>query len=154
MPESSTPRKSSTTATSTHPIGTATVRAPGVCGELVQGMQEDTYYLVTCPIDFYARVQVQILDGTSEIITPENCPKTEASVRATLAYLDRADAGVQVNISNPIPRSKGMGSSSADVSAAIAATGLALGRELTAAEIAQLALSVEPSDGVMFPGIT
>ncbi len=46
-----------------------------------------------------------------------------------------------------------MGSSSADVAASIAAAGLALGRELPPEAIAAIALSVEPSDGVMFPGI-
>ena len=46
-----------------------------------------------------------------------------------------------------------MGSSSADVTATIAATGLALGVELPPETIASIALSVEPSDGVMFPGI-
>ena len=46
-----------------------------------------------------------------------------------------------------------MGSSSADVVAAIAATGLALDRELSPQEIGRLALLEEPTDGVMFPGI-
>ena len=59
-----------------------------------------------------------------------------------------------MTVGNPIPRSKGFGSSSADLAAAIAATGLALGVELTPLQIGQLALQVEPTDGVMFPGIT
>jgi len=31
-------------------IGSATVRAPGVCGELVQGVIEGIHFLVTCPV--------------------------------------------------------------------------------------------------------
>jgi L-threonine kinase len=46
-----------------------------------------------------------------------------------------------------------MGSSSADVAATIAATGLALGAELLPEVVARIAASVEPTDGVMFPGI-
>ena len=46
-----------------------------------------------------------------------------------------------------------MGSSSADLTAAIAATALALNAPLSPAEIGQIALQVEPTDGVMFPGI-
>ena len=46
-----------------------------------------------------------------------------------------------------------MGSSSADLAAAISATGLALGQELTPDAIAQIALSIEPTDGVMMPGV-
>ena len=46
-----------------------------------------------------------------------------------------------------------MGSSSADVLATIAATGLALGVDLPPGVVATIAVSVEPTDGVMFPGI-
>ena len=46
-----------------------------------------------------------------------------------------------------------MGSSSADVIGAIAATGLALGQELKPTDIGRLAVKEEPTDGVMFPGI-
>ena len=46
-----------------------------------------------------------------------------------------------------------MASSTADVAATIGATALALGRGLGPMEIAGLALSVEPSDGLMFPGV-
>lgn len=58
-----------------------------------------------------------------------------------------------MEITSPIPRSKGLGSSSADVSATVFATGLALGIELDPATVARIAITVEPSDGVMFPGL-
>ena len=140
------------------PVGAATVRAPGVCGELAQGMLGDAYFLVTCPVDFFARVRVELYRGQSGVAAtldcPPNCPKTAAAVAHTLEHLGRADLGARVTVGNPIPRSKGLGSSSADLAAAIAATGLALGVELTPLQIGQLALQVEPTDGVMFPGIT
>ena len=134
-------------------IGTATVRAPGVCGELVQGMLDDIHFLVTCPVDFYARVQVTLIEGDTEVRAPADCPKAAAALRATLVHLSREELGARLSVSNPIPRSKGMGSSSADVAATIAATGLALGVELTPEQVARLAVSVEPTDGVMFSGI-
>ncbi len=149
-------------------IGSATVRVPGVCGELVQGMLDDDYYLVTCPIDFFSRVQVDVFPSGSMIegsagvgspvaspavVGPENSPKAMAAVSATLAHLGREDLSARLAISNPIPRGKGMGSSSADVVAAIAATGLALDQELTPEAVGRLALMEEPTDGVMFPGI-
>ena len=134
-------------------VGSATVRAPGVCGELVQGMLGDVYFLVTCPIDFFSRVKVELYQDSSSISAPANCPKAAAAVKATLAHLGREGLGARLTVASPIPRSKGMGSSSADVAAAIAATGLALGQELPPSLIAKLALSVEPTDGIMFPGI-
>ena len=134
-------------------IATATVRAPGVCGELAQGMLGSNYFLVTCPVDFFARVRVELYHDPIGINVPPHCPKTASAVLRTLEYLGYGHLGARISISNPIPRSKGFGSSSADLSAAIAATGLALGIELTPAQIGQLAVDVEPTDGVMFPGI-
>ena len=144
-------------------IGSATVRVPGVCGELVQGMLNDDYYLVTCPIDYFSRVQVDLFSegspvvgppvGGPSVVGPEDSPKAVAAVSATLAHLGREELSARLAISNPIPRGKGMGSSSADVVAAIAATGLALDQELSPETVGRLALMEEPTDGVMFPGI-
>ena len=139
-------------------IGSATVRVPGVCGELVQGMLDDDYYLVTCPIDYFSRVQVELFSsgspaGDPPVVGPDDSPKAMAAVSATLAHLGRGELAARLAISNPIPRGKGMGSSSADVVAAIAATGLALGKELSPQTVGRLALMEEPTDGVMFPGI-
>ena len=139
-------------------LGAAAVRVPGSCGELVQGLLEGGYFLISCPVDFFATVSVEIFAGEKfaggpRVDAPESCPKTAAAVKATLAHLGREDLRVQVSVNNPIPRSKGLGSSSADVAAAIAATGMALGQELSPQDVARLALTVEPTDGVMFPGL-
>lgn len=135
-------------------VTSATGRAPGVCGELVQGMLDGVNFLVTCPVDFFARATVTVDGKGSGVEAPSDCPKSAAALRATLAHLGRDGIGARLDLSSPIPRSKGLGSSSADVVATIAATGLALGNELSPQTIAIIALSVEPSDGVMFPGIT
>ena len=144
-------------------IGSATVRVPGVCGELVQGMLDDDYYLVTCPIDYFSRVQVDLFSPASPVVGspvdvppvlgPEDSPKAVGAVSATLAHLGREELSARLAISNPIPRGKGMGSSSADVVAAIAATALALNQALSPEVVGRLALMEEPTDGVMFPGI-
>ena len=129
------------------------MRAPGVCGELAQGMLGNSYFLVTCPVDFFARVRVDLYHDPIGVNVPPHCSKTASAVLQTLEFLGYSHLGARISISNPIPRSKGFGSSSADLSAAIAATGLGLGIELTPAQIGQLALRVEPTDAVMYPGI-
>ena len=134
-------------------IGSATVRAPGVCGELAQGVIEGIHFLVTCPIDFYSRVTVDLYSDGPGVETPEGCDNTAAAVRRALSQLKNAKVRAKLTINNPIPRGKGMASSSADLAAAIAATGLALGQELTPYQIAQIALSIEPTDGIMIPGV-
>ena len=138
--------------------GIATVRVPGSCGELVQGINQTGYFLVSCPVDFHSRVTVAVKrggpgTGSNEINAPEGLSKTAEAVRVALDHLQTRGVAARVDVSNPIPKGKGLGSSSADVAGAIAATGFALGQELTPEQIAQLALQVEPTDGVMFPGI-
>ncbi len=143
-------------------LGAAAARVPGTCGELVQGLLEGSYFLVSCPVDFFATVSIEIFAAESSngrpgsgpgVDAPDSCPKTAAAVKAALAHLGRENVRARVTVNNPIPRSKGLGSSTADVAAAIAATAMALGKELPPQEVARLALSVEPTDGVMFPGL-
>ena len=143
-------------------IGTATALAPGTCGELVQGMANGIDFLVTCPINQFSRVTVTlILDGDAANAGPvrgiDHLPKTRQAVSATLAELQMhtviAGLVADVSVANPIPVGKGMGSSSADITAAVSATAAAAGVVVSPEVIARIARSVEPTDAVMFPGI-
>ena len=134
-------------------IGSATARAPGVCGVLAQGVLGEMPFSVACPVDFFSRVRVELTGEGPGVTVSEGCEKTAAAVRRTLAHLRQAKIRAGVRVSSPIPRGRGLGSSSADLSAAIAATALALGKELSPYDIAQIALSIEPTGGVMMPGL-
>ena len=143
-------------------IGTATASAPGTCGELVQGMTGGAHFLVTCPINQFSRATVTLRAGedgrsATEVSGIDHLPKTERAVSAALEQLAARMGSkgliAEVAIANPIPAGKGMGSSSADITAAIGAVGTAAGHPFSPQEIAKIALSVEPTDGVMFPGI-
>ena len=109
-------------------VGSATARAPGVCGVLAQGVLGDMPFSVTCPVDFFSRVRVDLSSGGPGVTATEGCEKTAAAVRRTLAHLRRAKVRAEVRVSSPIPRARGLGSSSADLSAAIAATATGPGR--------------------------
>lgn len=144
-------------------IGTATASAPGTCGELVQGVTNGSHFLVTCPINQFSRATVTLRAGDSgqagQIVSGiDHLPKTcEAVVKALDKLAPRLGVSTltaEVEIANPIPAGKGMGSSSADVTAAVGAVGMAAGQPFSPEAIANIALSVEPTDGVMFPGIT
>ena len=116
-------------------------------------MLGDMPFSVACPVDFFSRVSVELTAGSPRVLAPDGCEKTAAAVRRTLMHLRRAKVQAHVRVNSPIPRNRGLGSSSADLSAAIAATALALGVELAPYDIAQIALSVEPTGGVMMPGL-
>ncbi len=109
--------------------------------------------MVTCPIDMYSVATVEIFRGDGGVYGPENSPKAVQAVRATLDYLNETEIDVRLWLDSPLPRGKGMASSTADVAAAVVATASAINQELCPNEIAGIALGVEPSDGVMFPHI-
>jgi len=124
---------------------------PGTCGELVQGTLDGVAFHVTCPVDVYSTVTVE-LTSRPGVEHPPDSPKAGAGALAALEHLG-ARVGARVSPRSDLPRGKGMGSSTADVAGAIVATALALGAELDPATVARLALSVEPTDGSIFPGI-
>lgn len=143
-------------------IGNATASAPGTCGELVQGMTGGAHFLVTCPINQFSRATATLrvadpAESTAAVRGIDHLPKARRAVSAALeklaTHLGIANLTAEVTITNPIPAGKGMGSSSADITAAVGAAGMAAGYPFTPADIASIALSVEPTDGVMFPGI-
>lgn len=131
----------------------ATAYVPGSCGELVQGLVEESYFLITCPIDKGSQVTVTLERGKDYLKGPARRSKALQAVRLTLEFLG-IRAGALVEIENPLPVGKGLASSTADVAAAAAATALAAGRELTLEELARIVVQVEPSDGVFLPGIS
>lgn len=130
----------------------AKVRVPGSCGELVQGLYGDTNCLISCPIDQYSVASATILTDTREIIGPLNKPKARHAVKLVLDSLD-CPYGVHLKITSQLIPGKGLASSTADIAAAAWATGLALDIRLTAKQIAKIALTIEPSDGILYPGI-
>ena len=143
-------------------IGSATASAPGTCGELVQGMTDGAHFLVTCPINQFSRATATLRVGDSgrsdaAVRGIDHLPKARQAVAAALEKLapnlSITNLTAEVAITNPIPAGKGMGSSSADITAVVGAIGIAAGRPFSPDDIAGIALSVEPTDGVMFPGI-
>ena len=135
-------------------MGRATARAPGSCGGLVQGTMDGAHFHVTCPIDRYATAAVELSDGgTGAVRGPLTGPKARRAVSLTLEALGRGGLDATVALEGSLPRGKGMASSTADVVAAAAATGAALGVRLSPGQLAAIALRVEPSDGVMLGGI-
>ena len=144
-----------TTVESARIISQASASTPGSCGELVQGMIDDDYFLVSCPVDMYSTATVHLSSGRGRVDAPPDAPKARRAVELTLERLGRFDVDVNLTLSSPLPRGKGMASSTADISASIAATTAALGEEsaMPPGEIARIALLIEPSDGVMLPGL-
>lgn len=126
-----------------------TVKAPGSCGELAQGTIDGKNFLITCPIDVYSEVTV----GTGNCISVNTGSKVLTAIDKTRQYLKIEGRQFEVKVTSDLPLGKGMASSSADISAACQSIALSAGKVLSPDEIADIALSIEPTDGIFYPGI-
>lgn len=123
------------------------VSSPGSCGEFIQGYADGSSFMVTCPIDRFAYA-FSGFEGEGEALPP----KALYAVEKTMAYLGE-EKRVPLKLKSHILKGKGMASSTADISAACQAAALACGRKLSEREIADIALSIEPSDATFFKGV-
>ncbi|MDR3349067.1 MAG: hypothetical protein LBO03_05620 [Acidaminococcales bacterium] len=124
-------------------------KVPGSCGELAQGFIDGGDLLVTCPISWHSEVNISFAADVAD--ETKDC-KAYAAVRQ---FLQNNGCGrpFALTVISKLPRGKGMASSSADIAAACAAAARALDLPVTPEEIKKIALAIEPTDGVFFPGI-
>lgn len=126
-----------------------TVKAPGSCGELAQGTIDGKNFLITCPIDLYSEVTAISHKDLNPLRVGS---KVMSAIHKTLQYLQIPD-NVTVTVKSELPIGKGMASSSADISATCKSIALSAGKFLSLDEIAKIALSIEPTDGIFYPGV-
>ncbi len=121
----------------------------GTFGELVQGVIDQTPFLVTIPIRWGTRAK--FIPGENQEVVVYPTHRKKAQMAAILACRTLKKPGGTLSISSVIPIGKGLASSSADIVASIRAVAAAYDRNLPPSVIARLAAQVEPSDGVMYP---
>ena len=147
---------------------TGWARCPGTCGEWVQGAKNGIPFLVGCPVNRFveARAVIQLIDGiTSEKAhstelkgwkwsLPEGKEKTRLAIEKFTRKNNFPPLRGQIDLSSELPTGKGMASSTADMIAAMVAVSYSLQIPWDAEMLARLVLEVEPTDPVMFEGIT
>ena len=131
-----------------------TASAFGTFGELLQGALPDGLdFLVTMPIARWSTASFHHDPGARDVtVRPQHKSKALALVRAMLTRSGRGGGGLLL-LDGDLPEGKGLASSSADLVATARATGLALGGVPTPEAIEDLMRGIEPSDGVMYPGV-
>lgn len=129
-------------------------RCPGTCGEWVQGARKGVPFLIDCPIDQFSEARVALNMHTAGWDLPLNKTKALQVLELLKVNLGLPLLGGKVEFSHQLPEGKGMASSTADITAVTAAALIALGEDPAPELLAQYALQIEPSDSVMFPGIT
>jgi len=129
-------------------------RCPGTCGEWVQGARQGIPFLVDCPIDRFSEVRVTLNRHTTGWDVPHGKTKVLQVLELLKEDLGLSSLSGKVEFLQQLPEGKGMASSTADLTAVVAATLMALGEEPVPERLAHFVLRIEPSDSVMFPGIT
>lgn len=131
-------------------------QCPGTCGEWIQGAKGGTPFLIDCPINRYVELETYCVtlpgkENSEWQISPQKT-KTEKALMLLAQHIGLNFKGT-VKFHSELPVGKGMASSSADLSAAMASVLTSLGHSWKPEDLAEIALTIEPSDPVMFPGI-
>lgn len=132
------------------------IKVPGTCGELVQGICEGNNFLVTCPIGLFSCIHLELDSVDNKKLNNFSLEvKSQQALVTTLNYFgfNEKDINLKIEIFSEIPSEKGMGSSSADIIGIILGVTFLLNKKISADEVARLALSIEPSDGIMYEDI-
>ncbi|MEV7612040.1 kinase [Streptomyces sp. NPDC089799] len=130
-------------------------RSFGTFGELLQGVlpEEDQDFLVTFPIERWTTAVFRPNAGSHEVtVRPAYKEKSRLLVKHMLEDLE-VPWGGELTLHSDLPVGKGFASSSADLVASARAVADALGRPLDAESIEGYLRCIEPSDGVMYPGV-
>ncbi|MDI3508244.1 MAG: L-threonine kinase [Clostridiales bacterium] len=128
-----------------------TAICPGSCGELMQGIIGGRELLVSYPINRYSEITVRSGDSSKTYST--SCRKILHTAKAVLEYLNipvNKLGTFEIIRRSSLPLGKGMSSSTADIGATAAAVAAFFGYELTSDEIAAMAASIEPTDGILY----
>jgi len=132
------------------------IKIPGTCGELVQGIYKGNNFQVTCPVKLFSYIHLELDSADNKKLN--NFPlqmKSRQALISTLNYfgLNEKDINLKIEIFSEIPSEKGMGSSSADIIGIILGVSILLNKKISVDKVAKLALTIEPTDGIMYKEI-
>lgn len=129
--------------------------ANGTFGELLQGiLPNHRSFMVTFPINLFSYATFVPNNLSSHLsIYPRTKKKSAIMAKLILEYF-QIHIGGSLTINSEIPEGKGLASSSADLVATAYALQDSLDLPLDANLIAKIIAEIEPTDGVMYPGVT
>jgi len=127
---------------------------PGSCGELIQGFIRGRELLVSYPINLFSEVT---LTETSHDCKHQGAVKARMALEKSFEFFNlpvEYTYNIKIHINSSIPVGKGMASSTADIGAVIKAAAFLAGKSITVDELVDIAVSIEPTDSVLFEGLT
>lgn len=129
-------------------------KACGTFGELLQGvLPNNRDFLVTLPIQRYSQCEFFSTPHLKELsIYPPNQTKSLKLAKRILQFFDLPVRG-HIRMQSDITHGKGLASSSADMVAVARAIESCFKIKIPASILEMLLREIEPTDGVMYPGI-
>lgn len=130
----------------------------GTFGELLQGQLPigsflgDTHFLVTMPIAVFARAHFTPIAGTRSVTVYPSHKRKAKQLAENLVSALGLSGGILL-LQSELPEGKGLASSSADLVAAARSIACCFNRRIRTSLIERLMAEIEPSDGVMYPGV-
>jgi uncharacterized protein involved in propanediol utilization len=131
-------------------------RACGTFGELLQGVLpgKRRHFLVTFPIAAFAAARFSPRHDLDHVhVWPSHKCKAQSLAQQLLAILALPPGGL-LHIESELPEGKGLASSTADLVATARAIAACFGLALAPTMLERLLSEIEPSDGVMYSGVT
>ena len=127
----------------------------GTFGELLQGvlLEEELDFLVTFPI---TRRSCATFTSDPDLATLQVFPPTNVKVKKLAGVVlehYRLPQGGVLEIDSDIPEGKGLASSSSDLVATARAIDQCFGLQMKPEDVEQFLVQIEPTDGVMYPGV-
>lgn len=135
--------------------GTGVGRCFGTFGELLQGTlpHRGRGFLVTLPISRYSTARFTVSSESAEVrVRPPGKEKSRQLAEKLVRILAPGRGG-SLYVRSELPTGKGCASSSADMVATARAVQHALNVPMTRASLARVMGGIEPTDGVMYPGV-
>lgn len=127
----------------------------GTFGELLQGVlpEPEGDFLVTLPIARWAMAHFQLRPGPPRVeVRPAHKLKSQQLAELMLKWAGGRAGGV-LTLESTLPEGKGLASSSADLVATARAVGNALRIAVEPWMIELFLRRIEPTDGVLYPGV-
>jgi L-threonine kinase len=137
-------------------VATGVGVACGTFGELLQGAPPEAAdldeFLVTFPIARWTRALFRFEPDAPLRVFPSHKVKSRRLAETLLARNSNSGGGTLI-IDSDLPVGKGLASSSADLVATARAVGPVLGLQTSPQAIESWLRPIEPTDGVMYPGV-
>jgi len=127
----------------------------GTFGELLQGVlpEPDADFLVTLPIARWAMARFRLRPGPGGVeVHPPHKRKAQRLAELMLDWAGVAGGG-RLTLESTLPEGKGLASSSADLVATARAVANALRVAVEPATVEWFLRQIEPTDGVLYPGV-